>query len=94
MILYKLFAGIFKGIRFIMPKPGSVLKAIGFIGIVLGFILNYLILKPIRFLAYTFCGLFIYQKRTNHPVVGAIGYMLFFVLLVGMTTNLISIFVI
>ena len=94
MIIYKLIAGIFKGIRFIMPKPGSVLKAIGFIGVVLGYILNYLILKPIRFLAYMFCGLFIYQKGTSHPVVGAIGYMLFFVLLVGMTTNLISIFVI
>lgn len=46
MILYKLLAGLFKGIRFIMPKPGSVLKAIGFIVVVLGFILNYLILKP------------------------------------------------
>ena len=90
MILYKLIAVIFKGIRFIMPKPGSVLKAIGFIGIVLGFILNYLILKPIRFLAYTFCGLFIYQKGTSHPAVGAIGYMLFFVLFTGIVTNLIS----
>ena len=93
-MLYKIFARIFKVIRFIMPKPGSVLKTIGFIGVVLGFILNYLILKPIRFLSYTFCGLFIYQKGINHPVVGAIGYMLFFVLLVGITTNLISIFVI
>ena len=53
MIIYKLIAGIFKGIRFIMPKPGSVLKAIGIIGVVLGFILNYLILKPIKFFSYT-----------------------------------------
>lgn len=93
MILYKLIAGIFKGIRFIMPRPGSVLKAIGLIGVVLGFILNYLILKPIRFLAYTFCGLFIYQKGTSHPVVGAIGYMLFFVALSGFAGGLISIIV-
>lgn len=91
MVLYKLLAGLFKGIRFIMPKPGSVLKAIGFIGVVLGFILNNLILKPIRFLAYMFCGLFIYQKGTSHPVVGAIGYMLFFVLFVGIASNIISI---
>ena len=90
MILYELIAVIFKGIRFIMPKPSSVLKAIGFIGVVLGFILNYVILKPIRFLAYTFCGLFIYPKGINHPVVGAIGYMLFFALFVGIVTNLIS----
>ena len=41
MILYKLLAGLFKGIRFIMPKPGSVLKDIGFIVVVLGFILNF-----------------------------------------------------
>ncbi len=90
MILYKLVAGIFKLVRFIIPKPGSVLKAIGFIGIVLGAIINYLILKPIRILAYAFCGLFIYQKGVSHPVVGAIGYMLFFVLFVGVATNLIS----
>lgn len=90
MILYKLVAGIFKLIRLIMPKPGSVLKAIGFIGIVLGAIVNYIIIKPIRILAYAFCGLFIYQKGVSHPVVGAIGYMLFFVLFVGITTNLIS----
>lgn len=93
MILYKLVAGIFKLIRFIIPKPGSVLKAIGFIGIVLGAIVNYIIIKPIRILAYAFCGLFIYQKGVSHPVVGAIGYMLFFVLFVGITTNLISIFI-
>ena len=93
MILYKLLAGLFKGIRFIMPKPGSVLKAIGFIGIVLGFILNYLILRPIRFLAYTFCGLFIYQKGTNHPVVGAIGYMLFFVMLSGLAGGLVGLLI-
>ena len=73
-----------------MPKPGSVLKAIGFIGVVLGFVLNYLILKPIRFLAYTFCGLFIYQKGKNHSVVGTIGYMLFFVALSGLAGGLIS----
>lgn len=74
-----------------MPKPGSVLRAVGFIGVALGFILNYLLLKPIRFLAYTFCGLFIYQKGTSHPVIGAIGYMLFFVLFVGLATKLLSI---
>ena len=93
MILYKLIAGLFKGIRLIMPKPGSVLKAIGFIGVVLGFILNYLILKPIRFLAYTFCGLFIYQKGTSHPVIGAIGYMLFFVALSGLAGGLITLLI-
>ena len=90
MILYKLVAGIFKLIRLIMPKPGSVLKAIGLIGVALGYIINYLILKPIRYLAYAFCGLLIYQKGANHPVVGAIGYMLFFVLFVGVTMKLIS----
>jgi len=93
MLLYKIVAGLFKGIRFIMPKPGSVLKAIGFIGIVLGFILNYLILKPIRFLAYTFCGLFIYQKGTSHPAVGTIGYMLFFIVLSAITGGVISLIV-
>ena len=90
MILYKLVAGIFKLIRFIIPKPGSVLKAIGFIGIGLGAIVNYIIIKPIRILAYAFCGLFIYQKGVSHPVVGAMGYMLFFVLFVGIATNLVS----
>lgn len=93
MILYKLVAGLFKGIRLIIPKPGNVLKAIGFIGVVLGAILNYLILKPIRFLAYTFCGLFIYKKGTNHPVVGAIGYMLFFVVLSGLTGGLVTLLI-
>ena len=48
MILYKLVAGIFKLIRFIIPKPGSVLKAIGWIGVALGFIINYLILKYLK----------------------------------------------
>lgn len=91
MVLYKLVAGIFKLIRFIMPKPGSVLKAIGFIGIVLGAIINYLILKPIRILAYALCGLFIYEKGVSHPVVGAMGYMLFFVLFVGIASKLIAI---
>ncbi len=93
MLLYKIVAGLFKGIRLIMPKPGSVLKTIGFIGIVLGFILNYLILKPIRFLAYTFCGLFVYKKGTSHPVVGAIGYMLFFAVLSAITGGVISLIV-
>ena len=93
MILYKLVAGLFKGIRFIMPKPGSVLKAIGFIGVVLGFILNYIILKPIRFLAYTFCGLFIYQKGTSHPVLGAIGYMFFFVVLSGLAGGVVTLLI-
>ena len=93
MILYKLVAGIFKLIRLIMPKPGSVLKAIGWIGVALGFIINYLILKPIRYLAYAFCGLFIYQKGVSHPVVGAIGYMFFFVLLSGVAGGFISIMI-
>ena len=76
-----------------MPKPGSVLKALGFIGIALGFIVNWLILKPIRLLAYALCGLFVYQKGEQHPVVGVIGYMLFFVLLSGIAGGLISILI-
>ena len=76
-----------------MPKPGSVLKGIGFIGVVLGAIVNYIIIKPIRILAYAFCGLFIYQKGVSHPVVGAIGYMLFFVVLSSIAGGVISLIV-
>ena len=74
------------------PNPTDSLSAFGIIGKIIGFIINYLIAKPVYWLTFWIVGK-IYNKD-NHPAwVGAVLYTVFFIAIMGLIGAIISLFV-
>lgn len=77
------------------PNPTETLGVFGFIGKVLGFIIKYMIAKPIHWLTFAIVGLF-YDKRTDKPYKGSSLYTIVFIvvkiLVCGIISNLARLF--
>lgn len=73
------------------PDPTESLSALGIIGKVIGYIINYLIAKPVYWLAFGLVGM-IYNKEKHPAWIGSILYTLIFLGVMGLLGKGISSF--
>mgnify|MGYP006973351079 CR=1 FL=1 len=71
------------------PNPTEALNFFGVIGKVFGSIINYIIAKPIHFIAFALTGLF-YNKRKDKPYKGSIIYTIVFIAVMAFVGGMIS----
>ena len=74
------------------PNPTESLGVFGIIGKVIGFIINYLIAKPIYWLTFGLVGK-IYDKERHPAWLGAVLYTVCFIVIMGLLGVVISLFV-
>ena len=73
------------------PNPTESLCAFGIIGKVIGFIINYLIAKPVYWLTFGLVGK-LYDKEKHPAWLGSIMYTVFFIGIMGLLGTVISLF--
>ena len=71
------------------PSVGESFNVFGVIGKILGKILDYIIVKPIHFLAFAITSLF-YNKNKEKPYKGSFIYTVCFILLMIMTAGIVK----
>ena len=74
------------------PNPTESLGVFGIIGKVIGFVINYLIAKPVYWLTFGLVGK-IYNKEKHPAWFGSVMYTMFFMGIMGLLNIVISLFI-